>query len=189
MYAKKEAPGAQYPRGDKNSILAYPMSQPGITTRAVRPTECRCYIKEETPFMAQRVRKRYRGQYALRLPYNSPFQQHFTQGFLLCSGGSIHHLEEIVNTKINIFLFIGGSAAAVVGADITPARSTKHPFGCLCRVDVLVEPYRHIIPVIPPECRFFRRHLWQSGCAAPGTYAATAQYPPAASADAPMPPG
>ena len=35
--------------------------------------------------MAQRVRKRYRGQYALRLPYNSPFQQHFTQGFLLCS--------------------------------------------------------------------------------------------------------
>ena len=104
MYAKKEAPGAQYPRGDKNSILAYPMSQPGITTRAVRPTECRCYIKEETPFMAQRVRKRYRGQYALRLPYNSPFQQHFTQGFLLCSGGSIHHLEEIVNTQINIFL-------------------------------------------------------------------------------------
>ena len=54
--------------------------------------------------MAQRVRKRYRGQYALRLPYNSPFQQHFTQGFLLCSGGSIHHLEEIVKALINIFL-------------------------------------------------------------------------------------
>ena len=35
--------------------------------------------------MAQRVRKRYRGLLVLRLPYNSPFQQHFTQGFLLCS--------------------------------------------------------------------------------------------------------
>ncbi len=188
MYAKKEAPGAQYPRGDKNSILAYPMSQPGITTRAVRPTECRCYIKEETPFMAQRVRKRYRGQYALRLPYNSPFQQHFTQGFLLCSGGSIHHLEEIVNTQINIFLFIGGSAAAVVGADnIRPQH--KASLRMLVPGRLPVEPYRHIIPAIPPIYRFFRRHLWQSGCAVPGTYAATAQYPPAASADAPMPPG
>ena len=56
--------------------------------------------------MAQRVRKRYRGQYALRLPYNSPFQQHFTQGFLLCSGGSIHHMEEIVKRGINIFYLI-----------------------------------------------------------------------------------
>ena len=35
--------------------------------------------------MAQRVRISYRGQKALRLPYNSPFWQHFTQDFLLCS--------------------------------------------------------------------------------------------------------
>lgn len=36
--------------------------------------------------MAQRVRKSYRGlKTVLRLPHNSPFWQHFTQGFLLCS--------------------------------------------------------------------------------------------------------
>ena len=77
--------------------------------------------------MAQRVRKRYRGQYALRLPYNSPFQQHFTQGFLLCSGGSIHHMEEIVKTLINIFL--SNYAFAARSALGSPERGAGSPNG------------------------------------------------------------
>ena len=37
---------------------------------------------------------------------------------------------------------VGGSAAAVVGADRMSARNTKRPFGVLvCRVDMLVDPY------------------------------------------------
>ena len=35
--------------------------------------------------MTQRVRIPHRGYKILRLPLNSPFWQHFTQGVLLCS--------------------------------------------------------------------------------------------------------
>lgn len=83
---QKEDPSGKTAPGEKKQYFGIPGKPARNHIRAVRPTECRCYIKEETPFMAQRVRKRYRGQLALRLPYNSPFQQHFTQGFLLCSG-------------------------------------------------------------------------------------------------------
>ena len=48
--------------------------------------------------MAQRVRKPYRGLLVLRLPHNSPFWQHFTQGSLLCSPSTIHHLSENVKS-------------------------------------------------------------------------------------------
>lgn len=47
-------------------------------------TEYRCFIKEDSSFMVQRVRISHRGSKILRLPYNSPFWQHFTRDVLLC---------------------------------------------------------------------------------------------------------
>ncbi len=39
----------------------------------------------------------------LRLPDNSPFWQHFTQGLLLCSPRIIHYLCQNVNRKTQFF--------------------------------------------------------------------------------------
>ena len=54
--------------------------------------------------MAQRVRIPHRGRKVLRLPHNSPFWQHFTQGFLLCSLSIIHEKGRIVNRFLKIYL-------------------------------------------------------------------------------------
>ena len=70
---------------------------------SVRPTECRCYIKEETSFMAQRVRKPYRGRNRPSSATQLPILAALHAGLPTLFATNIHDNRQNVKTQMEIF--------------------------------------------------------------------------------------
>ena len=123
---------AKYPWGGMNIHLTRGEGT-AMQPCSVRPTECRCYIKEETSFMAQRVRKPYRGRNRPSSATQLPILAALHAGLPTLFAINIHDSVTNVKTQNGNFFIpnacppLWGSCRRLRGCHDSEAVSWLHP--------------------------------------------------------------